>query len=157
MILSGRIVVDESRWLGTLIPVIPITYHNLFELCRALAKCAQHTVDLQLDVLSTSNNDTSPQLPGEQVSANSLPNASMARIWQNRSRPNAFVPMSLGVAISETPNLEIRAMLLSVFACTKNDRPISLRMACVKINPADSAPRSYNSDSTLDKATVPCP
>ena len=38
-----------------------------------------------------------------------------------------------------------------------NDSPISFKMACAKINSADSAPRAYNSDSPLDKATVPCP
>ena len=50
-----------------------------------------------------------------------------------------------------------RAVLLSALACTRNVSPISFRMASVKINSADSAPRAHNSDSPLDKATVPWP
>ena len=48
-------------------------------------------------------------------------------------------------------------MLLSALACIRNDSPIFFSMACAKINSADSAPRAYISDSTLDTATVPCP
>ena len=50
-----------------------------------------------------------------------------------------------------------RAVLLSALACVRNDSHISFRMACAKINSADSAPRAYSSDSPLDKATVTCP
>ena len=49
------------------------------------------------------------------------------------------------------------AVLLSALACIRNDSPSSFRIACAKINSADSAPRAYSSDSPLDKATVPCP
>ena len=48
-------------------------------------------------------------------------------------------------------------MLLSALACIRNDSPISFRIACAKINSADSAPNAYSSGSPLDKATVPCP
>ena len=47
-----------------------------------------------------------------------------------------------------------RAVLLSALACTKNDSPISCRMACAKIKSADGAHGAYNSDSPLDMATV---
>ena len=46
------------------------------------------------------------------------------------------------------------AVLVSALACIRNDSPISFRIACAKINSADSAPRAYISDSPLDKATV---
>ena len=49
-----------------------------------------------------------------------------------------------------------RAVLLSALTCSRNDSPISFRIACAKINSADSAPRAYSSDSSLDKAAVPC-
>ena len=47
------------------------------------------------------------------------------------------------------------AVLLSALACIRNDSPISFRIACAKINSADSAPRAYSSVPPLDKATVP--
>ena len=50
-----------------------------------------------------------------------------------------------------------RAVLLSALECIRNDSPISSRIACAKINSADSAPKAYSSDAPLDKATVPCP
>ena len=40
-----------------------------------------------------------------------------------------------------------RAVMLSALACVRNDSPISFRIACAKINSADSAPRAYISDS----------
>ena len=46
------------------------------------------------------------------------------------------------------------SVLLSALACIRNDSPISFRMACTKINSADSAPNAYSSDSSLAKATV---
>ena len=45
-----------------------------------------------------------------------------------------------------------RAVLLSALVCAWNFSPISFRMACVKINSGDSAPRAFNSDSSW---TVP--
>ena len=47
-----------------------------------------------------------------------------------------------------------RAVLLSALACIRNDSPIYFRIACAKINSADNAPRTYISDSPLDKASV---
>ena len=52
-----------------------------------------------LGISSTCNLSCYPhssyQFPGEQVSTSSSPNPSIARIRQDRSRPTAFVPMSL--------------------------------------------------------------
>ena len=126
------------------------------------------------------------QLPGELVSLSSVSILSIDLDLWNRSRPSAFVPMSLGFTSVLTDDIvssfrntkswtnknlvwmrfilrlapcfvaTARAVLLSALACIRSDSPISFRTACAKINSADNAPTAYNSDSPLDKATVPC-
>ena len=77
-----------------------------------LATCAQHIVDLHLDVLSTSTHDTSHQL------------LSKARIRENRSRPDAMVPMSIGFTSVLTAGHQIlneqesRVALFHSLACS---------------------------------------
>ena len=55
------------------------------------------------------------------------------------------------------------SLQLRVLCCCRLSRVSGMvirchsRIACGKINSADSDPRAYSSDSPMDKATVPCP
>ena len=101
-------------------------------------------------------------LPGELVSLSSVPMPSIDLNLWNRSRPSAFVPMSLGFTsvltddiVKKFPKYQIlnknlvcmcfilrlapcfvataRAVLLSAHACVRNDSPISFSVACASI------------------------
>ena len=113
---------------------------------------------------------SSSQCPSKRISASSLPNPSMALVLLNRSRPNDFVPMSLGftsVLMAHVVSsfrktkilneLESRVYVFHLPACTPVSLPLLVPCCCLLLRvPRMIVPTSFMMASTKINSAERC-